>query len=80
MRLLTTLVVATLFSLAGVAQETLSEPEFADVFFRLDAGKLISLERRSGISLYRNTTTLCKALSRSVNQDALSETNIIAHN
>jgi len=47
MRLLTTLVVATLFSLAGVAQETLSEPEFADVFFRLDVGKLVPLERQT---------------------------------
>jgi hypothetical protein len=47
MKLLTPLAIVTLCSLAGVAQETLSEPEFADVFFRLDAGKLVPLERQT---------------------------------
>ncbi len=47
MRLLATLVIVTLCSLADVAQETPSEPEFADVFFRLDAGKLVPLERQT---------------------------------
>lgn len=36
-----------LFTLVAVAQESLSEPEFADVFFRLDNGKLIQLERQT---------------------------------
>lgn len=30
-----------------VAKEVVTEPEFADVFFQLDAGKLISLERQT---------------------------------
>jgi hypothetical protein len=47
MKLHTPLVILTLCSLAGVTQETLSEPEFADVFFRLDAGKLVPLERQT---------------------------------
>ena len=47
MKLFTLLMAVTLCSLTGVAQETLTEPEFADVFFRLDAGKLISLERQT---------------------------------
>lgn len=47
MKLLTTLVIVTLCSLAGLAQETPTEPEFADVFFRLDAGKLVPLERQT---------------------------------
>jgi hypothetical protein len=34
-------------ALAGVAQETLTEPEFADVFFRLDSGKLVPLEHQA---------------------------------
>ena len=41
------LVILALCAVAGVAQETLSEPEFADVFFRLDAGKLTPLERQT---------------------------------
>jgi hypothetical protein len=47
MKLHAPLVILTLCSIGGVAQETLSEPEFADVFFRLDAGKLVSLERQT---------------------------------
>jgi hypothetical protein len=47
MKLVATLVLVAVCSLAGVAQETLSEPEFADVFFRLDAGKLVPLERQT---------------------------------
>jgi hypothetical protein len=47
MKLLATLFFVTLWSLVGVAQETVSEPEFADVFFRLDAGNLVSLERQT---------------------------------
>jgi hypothetical protein len=47
MKLHALLVILTLCSIGGVAQETLSEPEFADVFFRLDAGKLVSLERQT---------------------------------
>lgn len=30
-----------------VANEVVTEPEFADVFFQLDAGKLVSLERQT---------------------------------
>jgi hypothetical protein len=30
-----------------VAKEVVTEPEFADVFFQLDAGKLVSLERQT---------------------------------
>ncbi len=33
-------------ALVGAAQEMVSEPDFADVFFRLDANKLIPLERQ----------------------------------
>lgn len=47
MKLLSTLLIVMLCSVAGVAQETLPEPEFADVFFRLDAGKLVPLERQT---------------------------------
>jgi hypothetical protein len=36
-----------LSSLVGIAQEAQPEPEFANVFFRLDAGKLIQLERQT---------------------------------
>jgi hypothetical protein len=44
-------VLATLFVVAivGWSQETVAEPEFADVFFRLDGGKLIPLERQTAI-------------------------------
>lgn len=36
------------FSLVGNAQEqSATEPEFSDVFFRLDAGKLVALERQT---------------------------------
>lgn len=34
-------------TLAGMAQETVAEPEFADVIFRLDSGKLVPLERQT---------------------------------
>lgn len=47
MKLFSTLLIAVLCSIAGVAQETLLEPEYADVFFRLDAGKLVPLERQT---------------------------------
>ncbi len=40
-------VILALCALSGVAQEAASEPEFADVFFRLDAGKLTPLERQT---------------------------------
>jgi hypothetical protein len=43
------LVVLMCSGLAGVAQETVAEPEFADVFFRLDAGKLAPLERETAV-------------------------------
>jgi hypothetical protein len=33
--------------MAGAAQETVSEPEFADVFFGLEATKLVPLERQT---------------------------------
>jgi hypothetical protein len=32
---------------SAYGQDTVTEPEFADVFFRLDAGKLIPLERQT---------------------------------
>jgi hypothetical protein len=42
------LLVSVMFcTLAGMAQETVAEPEFADVFFRLDSGKLVPLERQT---------------------------------
>ncbi len=43
--------VAALIVLSAVSawtQEAVAEPEFADVFFRLDAGKLVPLERETG--------------------------------
>jgi len=49
MKFLVSLVFATAFSLAGIAQETPVEPDFANVFFRLDTGKLISLERQTAV-------------------------------
>ena len=39
--------IVALCSIAVVAQVTLPEPDFADVFFRLDAGKLVPLERQT---------------------------------
>jgi hypothetical protein len=48
MKLLTTLLLVALCSLTGPAQSTLPEPEFADAFFRLDADRLIPLERQTG--------------------------------
>jgi hypothetical protein len=47
MKRLSTLFIVMLCSFAGLAQEPLSEPEFANVFFRLDAGKLTPLERET---------------------------------
>ena len=47
MKVLSTLLIVMLCSAAGVAQETLPEPQFADLFFRLDAGKLIPPERQT---------------------------------
>jgi hypothetical protein len=47
MKLLTPLLIIFIGSLAGVAQVKLSEPEFANVFFRLDAGSLVPLERQT---------------------------------
>ncbi len=41
------IIIVALCSIAVVAQETQPEPEFADVFFRLDAGKLVPLERET---------------------------------
>jgi hypothetical protein len=37
------------FAIVGWPQETIAEPEFADVFFRLDAGKLTPLERQTAV-------------------------------
>jgi hypothetical protein len=36
-------------ALVAVAQESLPEPEFNDVFFRLDASKLLPLERQTAV-------------------------------
>ena len=49
MKLLTTvaLVLIALCSFSGIAQERSPEPEFSDVFFALDAGKLVPLERQT---------------------------------
>jgi hypothetical protein len=47
MKFLTALMLVVLCSFAGLAQEAVSEPEFADVFFRLDLGKLVPLERQT---------------------------------
>ncbi len=47
MRLLKLIAAFTLFSLVCVAQEKQPEPEFDGVFFRLDAGKLVSLEQET---------------------------------
>ena len=47
MKFLTALALVALCSFSATARETLSEPEFADVFFRLDAGKLLPLERQT---------------------------------
>jgi len=41
------IIVVALCSLVGSAQEIQPEPEFVDVFFQLDAGKLVSLERQT---------------------------------
>jgi len=41
------LLILAFCAVAGVAQETLSEPEFSDVFFRLDTGRLVPLERQT---------------------------------
>jgi hypothetical protein len=46
-KLLAFLLGLSVSSMGGIAQESLSEPEFADVFFRLDAGKLLPLERQT---------------------------------
>ena len=42
---------ATVFicAIVGWPQEAVTEPEFADVFFRPDAGKLIPLERQTAV-------------------------------
>jgi hypothetical protein len=47
MKLRSLLVILTLCPLLAVAQAGPSEPEFADVFFGLDNGKLIQLERQT---------------------------------
>lgn len=47
MKLASVALLAALFLCVGWTQETVVEPEFADVFFTLDAGKLIPLERQS---------------------------------
>ena len=49
MKFLVSFVFVTIFSLAGIAQETPHEPEFANAFFQLDAGNLIPLERQTAI-------------------------------
>lgn len=41
--------VVALSATACFAQEAVPEPEFADVFFRLDAGKLDPLERQTAV-------------------------------
>jgi hypothetical protein len=47
MKFLPLLVLLAFCAIAGAAQEILLEPEFADAFFRLDAGKLVPLERET---------------------------------
>jgi hypothetical protein len=47
MRFFAALLIGAVCSLAGVGQDTVPEPEFTNVFLRLDAGKLISLERQT---------------------------------
>jgi hypothetical protein len=48
MKLLTMALLVALCSVAGPAQATLPEPEFADAFFRLDTNTLVPLERQTG--------------------------------
>jgi hypothetical protein len=36
-------------AVASIAQETVLEPQFADVFFQMDSGKLIPLERETAV-------------------------------
>jgi hypothetical protein len=43
------LVIVMCCGLTGFAEETVVEPEFADVFFRLDGGKLAPLERQTAV-------------------------------
>jgi hypothetical protein len=43
------LVILMCCGIAGFAEETVVEPEFADVFFRLDGGKLAPLERETAV-------------------------------
>jgi len=47
MKLLALLLLLSIFTSAGAAQEPVPEPEFADVAFRLDAGGLVPLERKT---------------------------------
>jgi hypothetical protein len=47
MRLLSALVIAVLWAPFGAAQTAPAEPQFANVFFGLDAGKLVPLERET---------------------------------
>jgi hypothetical protein len=47
MKVLASLILAVLFVSSGIAQKDLAEPEFDNVFFELDAGKLIPLERQT---------------------------------
>jgi len=47
MKIFTTFAVVALLTFVSLAQEVPSEPEFADVFFLLDAGKLVPLERET---------------------------------
>jgi len=49
MRLAMTLPTLFVFAIVGWSQEIIAEPEFADVFFRLDSGKLIPLERQTAV-------------------------------
>jgi hypothetical protein len=47
MKILAAFAVAAVLTFTGLAQEIPSEPEFVDVFFLLDAGKLVPLERQA---------------------------------
>jgi hypothetical protein len=49
MKVLASLILAVLFVSSGIAQKDLAEPEFDNVFFELDAGKLIPLERQTAL-------------------------------
>jgi hypothetical protein len=49
MKLYLLLIVLVCCVASSAAQESVTEPEFADVFFQLDAGKLVPLERQTAV-------------------------------